>query len=77
MACPGATGTLVELAVAWEMMSKGLLGRRPLVALGGFWRPILEQIEAADAKTRGWVALAESVPAALEILRRGISPQRH
>ena len=77
VACPGATGTLVELAVAWEMMSKGLLDRRPLVALGEFWRPILEQIEAADAKTRGWVALAESVPAALEILQRLIPPQEH
>jgi hypothetical protein len=73
VACPGATGTLVELAVAWEMMSKGLLGRRPLVALGEFWRPILESIEAADAKTRGWVALAESVPAALEILRERLA----
>jgi uncharacterized protein (TIGR00725 family) len=74
VACPGATGTLVELAVAWEMMNKGLLGRRPLVALGEFWRPILEQIEAADARTRGWVAAAESVPAALEILQRLIPP---
>lgn len=77
VACPGATGTLVELAVAWEMMNKGLLGRRPLVALGEFWRPILEQIEAADAKTRGWVALAASVPATLEILQRLIPPQGH
>ncbi|MGH9784888.1 MAG: LOG family protein [Terriglobia bacterium] len=73
VACPGATGTLVELAVAWEMMSKGLLGHRPLVALGKFWRPILEQIEAADPKTRGWVALAESVPAALEILQQRLA----
>ena len=76
VACPGATGTLVELAVAWEMMNKGLLGRRPLVALGEFWRPILEPIEAADAKTRGWVAPAESVPAAVEILQRLIPPRR-
>jgi hypothetical protein len=75
VACPGATGTLVELAVAWEMMNKGLLDRRPLVALGEFWRPILEPIEAADARTRGWVSLADSVPAAVEILQRRIPPQ--
>ena len=75
VACPGATGTLVELAVAWEMMSKGLLDRRPLVALGDFWRPIVEQIKTSDAKARGCVALAESVPAALAILQQQIPPQ--
>ena len=75
VACPGATGTLVELAVAWEMMTKGLLDRRPLVALGEFWRPLVEQIEASDAQARGWVALAESVPAALEILQRRLPPK--
>ncbi|MBI3896258.1 MAG: LOG family protein, partial [Acidobacteria bacterium] len=37
-ACPGGTGTLVELAVAWEMLHKKLLSGRPLVALGDFWR---------------------------------------
>lgn len=73
VACPGATGSLVEFAVAWEMMNKGLLGRRPLVALGEFWRPIIEQIETADARARGWVSLVESVPAALEILQQRLT----
>jgi len=73
VACPGATGTLVELAAAWEMMNKGLLGRRPLVALGEFWRPIVEQIETADERPRGWVSLVESVPAALEILQQRLT----
>ena len=69
VACPGATGTLVELAVAWEMMSKGQLSRRPLVALGSLWRPIVESIEAADEKARGYVSLADSVPAAVQFLQ--------
>ena len=73
VACPGATGTLVELAVAWEMMNKGLLGRRPLVALGECWRPIVEPIETTDERTRGWVSLVESVPAALEILQQRLT----
>ena len=73
VACPGATGTLVELAVAWEMMSKGQLSRRPLVALGPLWRPIVESIEAADEKTRGYVSLAGSVPAAVRILQERIA----
>jgi uncharacterized protein (TIGR00725 family) len=69
VACPGATGTLVELAVAWEMMSKGQLSRRPLVALGPFWRPLVEWIEASDEKARGYVSLVESVPAAVQMLQ--------
>ena len=73
VACPGATGTLVELAVAWEMMCKGQLSRRPLVALGSFWQPIVECIEASDEKTRGYVSLTESVPAAVQILQRRLA----
>ena len=69
MACPGATGTLVELAVAWERMAKGQLSRRPVVALGALGRPIVEAIENADEKTRGYVSLADSVPAAVRILQ--------
>lgn len=69
VACPGATGTLVELSVAWEMMAKGQLSKRPLVALGSLWRPIVESIETVDAKTRGYVSLADSVPAAIRILQ--------
>lgn len=76
VACPGGTGTLVELAVAWEKIHKRLLPRRPLVVLGNFWRQVVEQIEAADPKSRGVVFQAASVPAALEILRQQLSPKR-
>jgi uncharacterized protein (TIGR00725 family) len=53
VACRGGTGTLVELAVAWEMMNKGLLPRRPLVALGEFWRPVVELVRSAQEDPRG------------------------
>lgn len=76
VACPGGTGTLVELAVAWEMIHKRLLPRKPLVALGEFWRPIVEQIEAADENSRGLVSLANSVPAAVETLKTAFLPRQ-
>jgi uncharacterized protein (TIGR00730 family) len=72
VACPGATGTLVELSVAWELMSKDRLSRRPLIALGTFWRPIVEQIEAVEENTRGFVSVAESVAMVLATLREAI-----
>ncbi len=44
---PGGTGTLAELALVWEMMNKSTLsrsvgGRRPLVVMVPYWRPVIE-----------------------------------
>jgi len=47
--CRGGTGTLVEWAVVWEMVNKGLMKSKPLVALGGFWKPFVRQMRAAEA----------------------------
>jgi uncharacterized protein (TIGR00725 family) len=44
VACRGGTGTLVELAVVWEMLDKGAMARRPLVVLGDFWGPVIERV---------------------------------
>jgi uncharacterized protein (TIGR00730 family) len=46
--CRGGTGTLVELAVVWEMLNKGVMQRRPFVALGEFWRPIIERVREVE-----------------------------
>jgi len=57
--CPGGTGTLVELAVVWEMLNKGLMRSKPLAVLGGFWLPVIEQVNQAETgnstegRTRG------------------------
>ena len=42
VACKGGTGTLAELAVAWEMMNKSVMPAKPFVALGEFWTPDFE-----------------------------------
>jgi len=46
--CKGSTGTLVELAVVWEMLNKGVMKRKPCVAIGEFWRPIVERIREVE-----------------------------
>jgi uncharacterized protein (TIGR00730 family) len=46
--CKGGTGTLVELAVVWEMLNKGVMQRKPCVAIGEFWRPIVERIRDVE-----------------------------
>ncbi|MGH9710909.1 MAG: LOG family protein [Candidatus Acidiferrales bacterium] len=46
--CPGGTGTLVELAVVWEMINKRVMRDKPFVALGEFWQPIIERVREVE-----------------------------
>jgi predicted Rossmann-fold nucleotide-binding protein len=49
VACKGGTGTLVELAVVWEMLNKGVMRGKPFVVLGDFWSPIIERVREVEA----------------------------
>jgi uncharacterized protein (TIGR00730 family) len=56
VACRGGTGTLVELAVVWDMLNKGAMNGKPLAVLGDFWRPVIErvsEVEVERASRRG------------------------
>lgn len=46
--CKGGTGTLVELAVVWEMVNKSVMPARPITVLGDFWQPILERVREVE-----------------------------
>ena len=50
VACPGGTGTLVELAVVWEMLNKGAMKSKPLVVLGDFWQPMIECVREVELR---------------------------
>jgi uncharacterized protein (TIGR00725 family) len=50
--CQGGTGTLVELAVVWEMLNKGMMRSKPLALLGPFWLPVIEHVKHAEAVGR-------------------------
>jgi predicted Rossmann-fold nucleotide-binding protein len=44
---PGGTGTLAELALAWELMNKATLshtvgGRKPLLVMNPYWKPVID-----------------------------------
>ena len=53
VACKGGTGTLVELAVVWEMLNKAVLSSKPFAVLGDFWQPILERVREVEQGPRG------------------------
>jgi len=48
VACKGGTGTLVELAVVWEMLNKSVMTGKPFAVLGKFWEPILERVREVE-----------------------------
>jgi uncharacterized protein (TIGR00730 family) len=48
VACPGGTGTLVELAVVWEMLNKGVMRKKPMIVLGKFWQPVIECVREVE-----------------------------
>jgi len=52
VACKGGTGTLVELAVVWEMLNKSVMARKPFAVLGDFWQPILERVRKVEQGPR-------------------------
>jgi uncharacterized protein (TIGR00725 family) len=56
VACKGGTGTLVELAVVWEMLNKAVMRDKPVAVLGNFWQPILDRVREVEQgpATRIW-----------------------
>jgi uncharacterized protein (TIGR00730 family) len=48
VACKGGTGTLVELAVVWEMMNKSVMSGKPFAVLGDFWQPVLDRVREVE-----------------------------
>jgi len=47
--CAGGTGTLVELAVVWEMMNKSVTAQKPVIVLGDFWKPVIDRVREAES----------------------------
>jgi len=83
---PGGSGTLVELALAWELANKSFSPPRPLIFLGAFWEPVVklllrdpalfrnEPTESSLPECPGWVFIADTPETALEILRTHLPP---
>ena len=73
IALPGATGTLAEVALAWELLCKGLMSPKPLVLLGDFWQPLYEMLvptPRVKAAASGMVRTAQTPQEAVDFLKR-------
>ena len=80
IACKGGSGTLVELAVVWEMLNKAVISGKPFAVLGDFWTPILDRVREVElGHPAPWgeangrlVYVAASPSAAVSFLRKNL-----
>ncbi len=57
---PGGTGTLLELAKVWELKNKGFLqADKPIILVGGFWKPLVDLIATDDPDNSHYVHQAD------------------
>jgi uncharacterized protein (TIGR00725 family) len=73
---PGGTGTLLELAMVWELKNKRFLDQaRAIVLLGDFWRPLVDLIATDDPRSTGRITLANEPAEAVECITRVLGPK--
>lgn len=66
---PGGTGTLLELAKVWELKNKGFLNsQKPIILLGGFWKPLVELIATDDADSNNYVELVDEPKQVVDVI---------
>lgn len=66
---PGGTGTLLELAMVWELKNKGFLGaEKPIILLGEFWKPLLDVVASDDADSSRSVEQVDGPEEAVKLI---------
>ena len=66
---PGGTGTLLELAKVWELKNKGFLAeQKPIILVGGFWKPLVDLIASDDPDSIRYVKQADRPGQVVELI---------
>ncbi len=58
---PGGSGTLVELALVWELVAKGLLSKRPIILVGEFWKETIEKGSSERPESKEYITFIDDV----------------
>ncbi len=70
---PGGTGTLLELAMVWELKNKGFLdSAKPIILVGEFWRPLVTLVGQDDPTCAKHVVFADGAEQAADLLRKAL-----
>jgi uncharacterized protein (TIGR00730 family) len=66
---PGGTGTLLELAKVWELKNKGFLKTdKPIILLGGFWKPLVDSVASDDPDSSRYVMLVNEPQKVIKLI---------
>ena len=67
----GGTGTLLELAMVWELKNKGFLeGWKPVILLGEYWKPLIELMAADDLGAQRHLFIADEPKDVVRFLKK-------
>jgi uncharacterized protein (TIGR00730 family) len=70
---PGGTGTLLELAMVWELKNKGFLDEaKPIILVGDFWKPLVDLVAGDDPACVKGVAFAEGPEQVVELITEAL-----
>ena len=77
IALPGGPGTLVEIALMWNLMIVESMHRRPLVLVGDSWQTVFDQVlhsfeEYIPQVQKEFLQFAADVHSAVEILENNM-----
>jgi uncharacterized protein (TIGR00725 family) len=66
---PGGTGTLLELAMVWELKNKGFIKEdKPIILVGGFWKPLVDLIAGDDPESSRYIRQADGPEQVVELI---------
>jgi uncharacterized protein (TIGR00725 family) len=67
----GGTGTLLELAMVWELKNKGFLdSSKPIILLGEYWKPLVEAVAKDDPGCCEHLLLANEPKDVVRLLKK-------
>jgi len=58
---PGSTGTLLELAMVWELFNKGFIAPKPVIFLAYFWKPVIDTILNSGETDAACIYIAKDI----------------
>ena len=65
---PGSTGTLLEVAMAWELINKQFIAQRPIIFLSTYWQPVISTVMRAGESECGYIRFVQTQQQVLQEL---------
>lgn len=69
---PGASGTLMELMFAHDLISMGMIEKQPIILFGDYWKPVLDHVfqKAHHLKKEGTIKILKDINELKEFLEK-------